>query len=274
MRIFTKHQKKMATRLFSLIFLALGCVGAKAFQFQTRESPALRHESCLGFSKLLINQTGYTQYAHYYTDIPELTGFTMHYWFKLNKNFRSATTFNYALDAEVNTDNVTLQLHQGKQLHSPSHWTLHINDVLVVRLESPPVLAGRWHHMLHSWDSTQGAWSVFMDGGLLGYGYSEEGRGLVIPAGGIAVSGQHQNTAQFNGMDQGEGIEGWFTLFNMFSRPLLYPNSRGTLAAVARIARQCSPDQPEGDVISWRSTPRKGYGGIMETPAIPVCGKF
>ncbi|XP_063615285.1 C-reactive protein 1.1-like [Penaeus indicus] len=262
----------MATRFLTL--LALGFASAQAFQFQAQGSRALAGESCLGLSKLLINQTGYTQYVHYYTDFPELTSFTMQYWFNLNKNFRSATTFNYALDEEVNTDNVTLQLHQGEQLHSPSHWTLHINGILVVRVESPPVLAGEWHHMLHSWDSNQGEWSIFMDGRLLGSGYSKEGRGLVIPAGGVAVSGQHQNTAQFGGMDQGAGIEGWFTLFNMVSRPLFNPKSARTLATVARIASECSPHAAYGDVISWTSTPRKGYGGVMETPAAPVCGWF
>lgn len=88
------------------------------------------------------------------------------------------------------------------------------------------------------------------------------------------MSGQHQNTAQFNGMDQGEGIEGWFTLFNMVSHPLPYPRSAGTRAIVARIASECSPNDAYANVISWKSTPRKGYGGVMETPAVPVCGRF
>ncbi|XP_042871780.1 C-reactive protein 1.1-like [Penaeus japonicus] len=265
---FFPNRRNGRPRSTYFLLLVLGC----GYWVQTEAS--LWQETCLGLSKLLINQTGYIQYVHYYTDIPELTGFTMHYWFNLKNNFRSATTFNYALDTKVNTDNVTLQLHQGKYLSSPSHWTLRINDILVMDVASPPVLAGEWHHMLHSWDSSQGAWSIYMDGKLLGYGYNEQARGLVIPAGGIAVSGQHQNTA-FNGMDQGKGIEGWFTLFNMFSNPLLYPKSTRTLDLVARIAKQCSIDQQvEGNVISWKSTPRKGYGGIMETPAVPVCGQF
>lgn len=90
----------------------------------------------------------------------------------------------------------------------------------------------------------------------------------------MAVSGQHQSTSQTMGMDQGEGLNGWFTLFQLSSKAL-DPFDVATIdATVAILASQCT-GEIEGDLISWRNTPRKGYGGVMETPSYSkVCGRF
>ena len=96
-------------------------------------------------------------------------------------------------------------------------------------------------------------------------------KGIVIPGRGVAVSGQHQNTELTQGMDQGEGINGWFTLFQMSAKPL---GSFAEAETKAKLASQCSADM-EGDLISWTTTPRKGYGGITETPSYSkACGRF
>ncbi|XP_071526625.1 C-reactive protein 1.4-like [Panulirus ornatus] len=219
--------------------------------------------------KLRLNQSGYVQYSVYDVDMPELSSFTMHYWFNLIDANRTATTFNYALDLAKNNNNLTVQLERGQ----PQHWTMQINDMLVSRVVSPLVEAGVWYHMLHSWNSATGQWSVFMNGKILATGHNSLSVGLKIPGGGIPASGQHQNTALFMGMDQGEGIEGWFTLFQMSSRPLHSPYSKATANTVEALASQCSRDLV-CDIVSWRGTPRKGYGGVTETPGQEDCGDF
>ncbi|XP_042230192.1 C-reactive protein 1.4-like isoform X2 [Homarus americanus] len=227
--------------------------------------PCLRNR----LPKLLLNQTGYVEYSEYVAEVPPLTAFTMHYWFNLLSTVRTATTFNYGLNELSTNNNLTVQLVQG----NPQHWTLQINDHLVSRVVSPLVRVGEWHHMLHSWDSSTGQWSVFMDGKILSFGLNPMSVGMVVPGGGVPVSGQRQNTALAAGMDQGEGLEGWFTLFQLSARPLLNPNSPNTAFAVTSLASGCSIDLG-GDVISWRGTPRRGYGGVMETPGREICGHF
>lgn len=216
----------------------------------------------------MLNQTGYVQYCHYMTEIPTMVSLSLHYWFLLLDTSRTSTTFNYGLDETVNTNNVTVQLEAG----TPQRWRLEINDVLVNRVPSPPVRVGEWHHVFHSWHSQSGQWSVFLDAKLIGSSINRQSQGLVVVGGGNAVSGQHQNTLH-NGMDVGQGLEGWMTLLQLSSRPLLNPTSLTAGYFVTTLASQCSRDYG-GDVISWRSTPRKGYGGIMETPGSEVCGHF
>lgn len=94
----------------------------------------------------------------------------------------------------------------------------------------------------------------------------------MVPGGGTAVSGQHQNTLH-NGMDVGQGLEGWMTLLQLSQETLYQPDSYSTKQYVKSLATFCSKDVG-GDVISWRVTPRKGYGGIMETPGTQICGHF
>lgn len=96
---------------------------------------------------------------------------------------------------------------------------------------------------------------------------------LVVPGGGVAVSGQHQSTSLNMGLDQGEGLNGWLTLFQLSSKAL-GPLSSTTKTAVAHLTSQCTDDM-EGDLISWKKTPRKGHGGATETPSqSKVCGVF
>lgn len=96
---------------------------------------------------------------------------------------------------------------------------------------------------------------------------------LVVPGGGEGVSGQHQNSGLNIGKDMGEGLNGWLTLFQLSSKPL-GPLTHATETAVARLASQCTGEM-EGDIINWRKTPRKGFGGAMSTPSFSkVCGVF
>lgn len=94
-----------------------------------------------------------------------------------------------------------------------------------------------------------------------------------VRGGGVPMSGQHQRTSLNNGLDQGEGLNGWLTLFQLSSKPLGRLSSTKK-AAVARLASQCS-NEMEGDLISWKKTPRKGHGGASETLSEnKVCGAF
>nr|XP_045602293.1 C-reactive protein 1.4-like [Procambarus clarkii] len=239
---------------------------SQAAHFPSKTSSLCQENS---LQKLMLNQTGYVQYVHYFTQFPRLTAFTMHYWFNLISTNRTSTSFNYGLNELSTNNNLTVQLvKEGQQF-----WTLQINDQLVSKVPSKFVGVGEWHHMLHSWDSATGQWSVFMDGKLLSHGFDPKSVGLVVPGGGVAVSGQHQKTAITGGMDRGEGLEGWFTLFQLSAQSIKDPTSNRAANVVASLTSKCTEDFG-GDVISWRKTPRKGYGGVAETPGREVCGAF
>ncbi|KAK3852973.1 hypothetical protein Pcinc_040463 [Petrolisthes cinctipes] len=266
----TSSHRMLVTTRMSLLLLLVTAVAAQDSSGEywggTKGAPQLCTQN--GLPKLMLNQTGYVQYCHYMTDIPTMTSFTLHFWFHLLDASRTSTMFNYGLDEGRNTNNLTVQLESG----FPQYWRLEINDVLVIRVPSPLVRVGEWHHALVSWQSLTGQWSVFLDGDLVESGSSVQSRGLVVPGGGNAVSGQHQNTLH-NGEDVGQGLEGWMTLLQLSREPLYQPDSYAIKRYVKFLATFCSKDVG-GDIIGWRVTPRKGYGGIMETPGRQTCGYF
>lgn len=255
---------------YCLLVLALFGASCAAFTptggYISRRQVTAPCPPSLPLSKIMLNQSNYIQYVHYITPIPDVKSFTIQYWFNLINTARTATPFDYTQRGPTNS---TIRIHLMKG--QPQRWVLYINEVLVSDVVSPPVQSGAWHFMVHSWNSWTGTWSIYMDGVLLGAGASPQGTGLVVQGGGEAYSGQRQNTG--DGMDRGEGLEGWMALFQMSVRPLLNPTSAETLRMVSRLGSSCN-GLYSGDLISWTKTPRKGYGGVQETPALPVCGNF
>ncbi|XP_068217758.1 C-reactive protein 1.4-like [Palaemon carinicauda] len=260
----------MNSRSYSLLVLALLGASCAAYTpttgYKNRRQVTEPCPAVLPLSKVMMNQSNYVQYVYYATPIPDLQSFTLQYWFNLYNADRISTTFDYTVRGPTNST-IRINLQRGQ----PQRWFLYINEILVSNVISPLIRTGEWHFMVHSWNSWTGSWSIYMDGVLLQAGSSPEGRGLVVRGGGEAYSGQRQNTD--DGMDRGEGLEGWMTLFQMSVRPLLNPASPQTLRMVSRLASSCN-GQFNGDLISWSRTPRKGYGGPQETPARPVCGNF
>ena len=93
-----------------------------------------------------------------------------------------------------------------------------------------------------------------------------------MEGGGFLISGQHQNTLN-NGMDRGEGLEGWLTLFHFDSRAIPNPSSTSSILNVKKLSKSCQAVD-SGNVIGWLRTPRKGYGGLGEFPSAERCGHF
>ena len=95
--------------------------------------------------------------------------------------------------------------------------------------------------------------------------------GMVIPAGGLLVTGQHQDTLG-DGMDRREGLIGGLTLLHLHSRPIEGAKGRGGVY-VRQLAGDCRAID-RGDVVGWLRTGRKTYGGVFTSAATEACGNF
>ncbi|XP_069959619.1 neuronal pentraxin-2 [Cherax quadricarinatus] len=122
------------------------------------------------FSKVLFNQTATLQYLEYSDHLPDLTGFTLHYWLHLLQPSSLACPFTYYNEAD-DTYVQVLIVSSGVNTWS---WVLQINDVVVSLVQSPVNLIGKWHHVLHSWHSGTGSWSVYLDGRLVDSGVNTQ----------------------------------------------------------------------------------------------------
>ncbi|XP_063888943.1 pentraxin-related protein PTX3-like [Scylla paramamosain] len=222
------------------------------------------------------NERKRVQVVEYDTYIPNLSSFTIHYWFNLRDTATTNTMFNYATDPYTGTELLDVQL-ESKEGGRHQFWKITIKGVETRVSSFPPIRKGEWYHALHSWESSTGIISHYINGELLQSHYNYQTKGLVIPAGGIAQSGQTRSARfLYNSVDQGEGLNGWLTLFQLSAKPIGVPTSSDSVAAKAERAFNCADDHDkEGETISWNRTPRKGFGGVTETPSYnSVCGQF
>lgn len=255
-----------------LIFLLTAVVSV--FCHTRYEAPACQPER---YTKVLFNQTSIGQYIEYDVKVPELTGFTLHYWVKILRSTPLATTFSYFVDGADNKEYVQLTL-----LKIGHSWfsVLQVKGVVVSNTKLPGDLEGEWHHLLHSWDGVTGAWSLYFDGKLVEEGESPRSEGLVVKGGGRVFTGQ-QASAVINSFSTScydigkfqEGVDGWVTLLSLDSRAITRPKYWVNRMAVAVVASGCHAEH-KGDIIRWVGTPRRGYCGVLETRANNVCGNF
>ncbi|KAG0718719.1 Sushi, von Willebrand factor type A, EGF and pentraxin domain-containing protein 1 [Chionoecetes opilio] len=192
-------------------------------------------------SKIKVTQSErmYIQYVEYVAAIPHLTSFTLHYWFNLADTTNTSTMLNYEYEPSFPKNLLTVQLanEKGKQ-GQQQYWVMRLNGVLVSReAMHPPIRRGEWRHALHSWDAHTGVITHYIDGHLYKARTVYESKEWLIPAGGVAVSGQHHSAVtQGAGMDQGEGLNGWLTLLQLSSKPI---GASPEDAALAKLAAQC-----------------------------------
>ncbi|XP_045114645.1 C-reactive protein 3.3-like [Portunus trituberculatus] len=219
------------------------------------------------------NAHGRAQVVQYVTDIPRLTSFTIHYWFSLETTSKTHTLFNYASDSYAGSELLEVQLETNDEGRN-QFWKVTIEGVETRVSAYPPIGQWQWYHALHSWDSSTGIISHYINGELLQSHYNYQTKGLVISPRGTARSGQTRRALFNNGVDQGEGLDGWLTLLQFSGKPIGVPTSSDTVAAKAERAYRCE-DQEEGEFISWSKTPRKSFGGVTAFPTFKsVCGQF
>lgn len=222
------------------------------------------------FSKVLFNQTEGSQYVQYAQHLPDMTGFTLHYWINLLEPANYACPFAYYNEA----DGTFIQVLVITPRSTPS-FVLQVNGVIVSLVQHKVKLVGEWHHVLHSWHSGTGRWSLYVDGRLVQSETDERKRGLAVSGGGRAFSGQRHEiiTGKYPCDGCGHGLHGWLTLLGFDTHGIQRANYWMTRMMVSVVADGCSPEVG-GDVINWKNTPRRGYGGAMEAPANSTCGAF
>lgn len=217
---------------------------------------------------------GRAQAVEYDTFIPNMSSFTIHYWFYLEDTTTTNTIFNYANNPSLSSELLEVQL-ESKDQGRHQFWKVTIKGVESRVSSFPLIRINQWYHALHSWDSSTGIISHYINGELLQSHYNYETKGLVIPSGGVAQLGQTRNARLYHsGEDQGDGLNGSITLFQLSAKPIGVPTASDTVAAKAERAYKCD-DQEEGEVISWSRTPGKGFGGVTMIPSYnSVCGHF
>nr|XP_053657309.1 C-reactive protein 1.4-like [Cherax quadricarinatus] len=223
------------------------------------------------YLQVLFNQTATLQYLEYSDHLPDLTGFTLHYWLHLLQPSSLACPFTYYNEAD-DTYVQVLIVSSGVNTWS---WVLQINDVVVSLVQSPVNLIGKWHHVLHSWHSGTGSWSVYLDGRLVDSSVNTQTKGLVVSGGGRAFSGHRQRVIRGSDkcVDGDEGLYGWLTLLSLDTRGIERGDYWMNRMMVVVVADGCRPELG-GDALSWYHTPRRGYGGVMEARANTTCGLF
>ncbi|XP_045114646.1 uncharacterized protein LOC123506541 [Portunus trituberculatus] len=125
------------------------------------------------------NAHGRAQVVQYVTDIPRLTSFTIHYWFSLETTSKTHTLFNYASDSYAGSELLEVQLETNDEGRN-QFWKVTIEGVETRVKAYPPIGQWQWYHALHSWDSSTGIISHYINGELLQSHYNYQTKGLVI----------------------------------------------------------------------------------------------
>ncbi|XP_066958156.1 C-reactive protein 1.4-like [Macrobrachium rosenbergii] len=252
-----------------LIHIATGLCSA-----QDQDTSSCQPQS---YAKVLLNQTSEGQYIEYAADVPELSGFTLHYWIRILQPSALTPTFSYLADGPEGSEYIQVTLLRVKEAW---YAVMQVKGVVVSNTKLPGNFSTEWHHLLHSWDGNTGTWSIFLDGKLLEDGESFRSKGLTVKGGGRAFTGQ-QASSIINSFSKActdlakfkEGINGWVTLLALDSRGIDRPQYWINRMAVAVVAAGCRAEN-KGDIISWLDTPRRGYCGAMEARANSECKNF
>ncbi|KAA0186466.1 hypothetical protein HAZT_HAZT007612 [Hyalella azteca] len=254
----------------SLILLVAVLVQGQ-IQFPDYGGQGNRQRQCDGipYMKITPHQrtSPFVQYEQFATNVSQLDEISTCFWMMVDDPLRPATMLNYAMDERVNNDNITLQYRGSESL-----WTLVINGQNVYRSKARRLQARKWTHFCHSWSGKTGEWSVWQNGNLIESDVNQQSRGWKIPAGGVLVTCQHQNTIQNNGgRDNGEGLEGSLTLMSVSDKHL----STDSISRryVDHVSKDCSP-RARGEIADWLNTPRLRFGGVRSSRAQAVCGNF
>ncbi|XP_043572153.1 sushi, von Willebrand factor type A, EGF and pentraxin domain-containing protein 1 isoform X1 [Chiloscyllium plagiosum] len=163
---------------------------------------------------------------------PRLSALTCAFWMKSSDTTNYGTPISYALDNGC--DNAFL-------LTDYNGWVLYVNGKEKVT-DCPSVNDGKWHHISITWNSTNGAWKVYIDGKV-----SDEGKdlstGASIPGGGALVLGQEQDQ-RGEGFNPAESFVGSLSQLNIWDYVL-------TPQQIKLLATACPDDLKKGNVLAW-----------------------
>ncbi|GCC29611.1 hypothetical protein chiPu_0008054 [Chiloscyllium punctatum] len=164
--------------------------------------------------------------------LPRLSALTCAFWMKSSDTTNYGTPISYALDNGC--DNAFL-------LTDYNGWVLYVNGKEKVT-DCPSVNDGKWHHISITWNSTNGAWKVYIDGKV-----SDEGKdlstGASIPGGGALVLGQEQDQ-RGEGFNPAESFVGSLSQLNIWDYVL-------TTQQIKLLATACPDDLKKGNVLAW-----------------------
>ncbi|XP_050302833.1 uncharacterized protein LOC126740727 [Anthonomus grandis grandis] len=160
-------------------------------------APEPSNDQCALY-KVGFTQDLYFQYIQYKTHIPDLKEFTLCYWAKFNNHSNDHPIFSYAVDGQPRAIYSWIT-----NTERSSYFSMNIEGHTFYRLNYPLRL-NRWYHTCQSWNGKTGEWQIWVNAERVGRGFHNRLVGHVIPAGGIAITGQSQS--QLGGGFQ-EGID-------------------------------------------------------------------
>lgn len=170
-----------------------GLFGGPEYQ----EESAVANDQC-SLYKVGFSQDLYFQYIQYKVSLPELKEFTLCYWAKFFNHSNDHPIFSYAVDGQPKA------LYSGiANTDRSSYFSMNIEGHTFYRLNYPLRL-NRWYHTCQSWNGKTGEWQIWVNAERVGRGFNNRLVGHVIPAGGIAITGQEQSQLG-GGFQEGKG---------------------------------------------------------------------
>uniref|UniRef100_A0A4W3I336 Sushi, von Willebrand factor type A, EGF and pentraxin domain containing 1 n=1 Tax=Callorhinchus milii TaxID=7868 RepID=A0A4W3I336_CALMI len=164
--------------------------------------------------------------------LPTLSALTCTFWMKSSNTINYGTPISYAIDN--GNDNAFL-------LTDYNGWVLYVNGKEKVT-DCPAVNDGKWHHISVTWNNTDGAWRVYIDG-KVSDGGKDLSTGSSIADGGALVLGQEQDK-KGEGFNPAESFVGSLSQLNIWDYVL-------TPQQIKLLATACPEDLKKGNVLAW-----------------------
>ncbi|KZC10086.1 Sushi, von Willebrand factor type A, EGF and pentraxin domain-containing protein 1 [Dufourea novaeangliae] len=197
-----------------------------------------------------FTKSGTTDYVSMKGPTINLVQLTTCLWLQSKDTFNYGTVLSYATQYYDNA--FTLTDYNGLVVYMNGHKVvtdIKVND-------------GYWHFVCITWETENGAWSVFIDGILRDNG-SRLAKGTIVQGNGTLVIGQEQDRVG-GGFSESESFLGKITLLDVWSTVL-------TATDVLHLFNTC--DKYHGNVIAWSQVQEHAHGdvAILNSPFCRGC---
>lgn len=190
-------------------------------------------------------------YARVKKIIPDLRAFTVAFWMRTKDN-KAGTVISYSTQmGSIVQDNAIV-------LQDYASFVLSVNNQTV--FTGLTVNDGQWHHVVVTWENTEGAWVAYKDG-LKTMSSSAFQKGQVIAGNGFMILGQEQD-ALGGGFNTEENFVGDVSQMNVFDYVL-------SANDVYNLAYSC--DYVQGNVAAWSDFRERLFGEYHVTDKSYVC---
>ncbi|XP_041475001.1 sushi, von Willebrand factor type A, EGF and pentraxin domain-containing protein 1-like isoform X1 [Lytechinus variegatus] len=178
---------------------------------------------------MVFDRGGIDDYVLLEHDFPTLTAVTISFWMYTDNEGNYGTVFSYAVSDTIDNA-LTIKDYTG--------FVLSVNEENIV--SDITGNDGRWHHIVATWDSNGGTYTMYKDGVLEANG-TGLASGTTVPGGGKLIIGQDQD-ALGGGFAHIESFIGEITFLTVWDRVL-------GADEIYELGRTC--EKPSDVIIAW-----------------------